>query len=309
MTVSIGVDYTSGQWKSCVIDRGHLTELRAFSSSDELLEFVDRICTLYPEPTLGVSLDLALPFCPLQNLSDEQFLLRDLFGDTVSEQGIILQRLSTLSLHSYCVPSVAYLPTMPLARRLLRVSPGSPREVCAVIALLHHMRAQEASWVEMNFFYLHADERGTCALVLKEGQIIDGIGILRGSVPARVLDLEKLEGVGAEFDRDSHQFRQAWQDAFWEGLHAELAGLIATHHIEDIVVLGKESDRLIERLAETFQVYLFPRTRAEHEGYEATLGAGLLAEGLDQPGKAAELVSHLQIRQAQALTLPSDPSL
>ncbi len=72
-------------------------------------------------------------------------------------------------------------------------------------------------------------------------------------------------------------------------------------------MLGQESARLIERLADSYQIYLFPQASSEHEGYEAALGAALLAEGLELGGSAADVVNHLQIRQAEQVALISRP--
>jgi hypothetical protein len=82
-------------------------------------------------------------------------------------------------------------------------------------------------------------------------------------------------------------------------LTQELAGLLAVHHSEDIVVLGQQSERLVERLADTYQVYLFPYAHSEREGYESAIGAALLAEGLEQAGSSGAVVDHLQLRQAR----------
>jgi hypothetical protein len=95
---------------------------------------------------------------------------------------------------------------------------------------------------------------------------------------------------------ESEILRQALDEAYWEGLIQELAGFMATHHIEDIVVLGEESSTLVERLADLYQVYLFPYAHTEREGYEVALGAAILAEGLNQIQSAAELVAYLQIQ-------------
>lgn len=53
-------------------------------------------------------------------------------------------------------------------------------------------------------------------------------------------------------------------------------------------------------------VCLFPYAVTDGAGYEAALGAALLAEGLKQDGHTAEVVNHLQIPQAgqSALSLP-----
>lgn len=308
MTVSIGVDYVAEQWRMCLIEEGRPATLHTCSTSDELLALVRQTCVTYPEPTIVVSLDVTTPFSALPALTDEQLdRLAQRYHPTpaFTEVRTVLQALRVLSLHSYCAPSVEYLPTVPLHRCLMRPALGTASEVCAVVALLHHMHELQAAWSEMNFLYVNASKNGTCALTIVDGQIVNGIGTLQGSsLPVAygyLATLETTEGLGEEERRVALQ--QALGEAFWEGLTQELSGLLAIHHLEDIVVLGRESAGLIERLADTYQVYLFPHAQTEREGYEAALGAALLAEGIEQDGSAAEVVARLQLRAANRVVL------
>lgn len=311
MTISIGVDYMPEQWRVCGVDQGKAVEFHTFATAGELLALVRQICALYPEPTIVVSLDVTTPFSALSTLTDEQV---DRLGrryhptPAFTEVREVLQSLRSMSMRSYCAPSVEYLPTVPLYRRLMRPALGTANEVCAAVALLHHMRTLDAPWPEMNFFYVNARENGSCALVIKDGEVINGVGTLQGSsLPAAYGYLAELEAAtGSEDEKRRETLQHVLREAFWEGLTQELAGLIAIHHIEDIVVLGKESASLIERLADVYQVYLFPHAHTEREGYEAALGAALLAEGLEQDGSAREVVERLRIHQANQIPLVAD---
>ncbi|HEU5382688.1 MAG TPA: DUF1464 family protein [Ktedonobacteraceae bacterium] len=307
MPIHIGVDYTPGEWRVCTLDQGHPAQFRTVATAGELLDALNQVCALYPEPTIMLSLDVAMPLSALRTFSEEQLerLAQRYHPDPAfTEVRQVLSALQALSTHSYCAPSVEYLPTIPLHRRLMRSLPGSASELCAVVTLLHHMRKQEASWPEMNFFYVHTSEQATCILVLKDGQVINGMSTLQGlSLLAQrgyLGQRETLEGV--EEGARQAMIQQALNEAFWEGLTQELAGLMAIHHSEDIVMLGQESDSLAARLADLYQVYLFPHLQSESIGYEAALGAALLAEGLDQEGLASEVSAHLQILQASSLT-------
>ena len=308
MAVSIGLDYAPGQWKVCCVDQGKPVEFHAFSAVEDLLAWVNGICALYPEPTIVLSLDVTTPFSALPTLTGEQvdkLLQRYHPTPAFAEMRVALQNLRSISIRSYCAPSVEYLPAVPLHRRLMRPALGTANELCAVVALLHHMREQEAFWPEMNFLYVNASESGVCALVLQDGQVINGIGTLQGtSLPTAYGYLAMLETAEGDQDDARHEaLQEALRAAFWEGLTQELAGLLATHHMEDMVVLGQQGATLIERLADEYQMYLFPRARPEYEGYESALGAALLAEGLELDGRAAEVVNHLQIRQAGRVAL------
>ena len=198
MTVSIGVDYTPGQWRVCRVEQGHPAELHLFGSADDMLAAVRRLCAQYPEPTIVVSLDVATPFVPLPSLNDEQLeLLVQRYHPTPAFREIkaALRALCVLSLRSYCAPSVEYLPTVPLHRVLLRPALGSASEVCAVVALLYYMREQQASWEEMNFFCVNAGENGTCVLVIINGQVVNGISPLQGSSLSATYSYQaRLEG-------------------------------------------------------------------------------------------------------------------
>jgi predicted butyrate kinase (DUF1464 family) len=293
MTISIGIDYTPGQWRVCSVEPGRQAEFQVCTTVEQMQALVSQVCALYPEPTIVVSLPVATAFHALTALTEPQIdqLARCAHPTSACDEiKEALQAVRSLSLRSYCAPSVEYLPALPAYRRLLRPALGSASEVCAVVALLWHMREQEASWPEMNFFYINAGACGTCVLVIQEGQIVDGIGQVQGSqVPVDRMSLEASAHTEAE---------QAREEAYREGLRQDLAGLLAIHQVEDVVVLGAQSPALIEQLADAYQLYLFPQSGPESAGNEAVLGAALLAEGLEQGGCAAEVVNHLQISQA-----------
>lgn len=308
MAISIGIDYAPGQWRVCNVEHDKQAEFQVCATAGEMQALVSQVCALYPEPTIVISLDVTTPFAPLSALTEQQLdHLAQRYHPTpaCSEVKEALATLRSLSQHAYCAPSVEYLPTLPAYRHLLRPALGNANEVCAIVALLHYMREQEASWPEMNFFYVNASESGTCVLVIKDGQIVNGIGLVQGSpLPAAYQYLATLESAeDAEEEAARATFRQAQNEAFWEGLRQDLAGLLAVHQIEDVVLLGQKSPVLIERLADLYQVYHFPHVHPDGAGYESALGAALLAEGLEQDGCAAEVVNHLQISLAGQGTL------
>lgn len=292
MTISIGIDYTPGQWRVCSVEPDRQAEYQRCATAGEMQALISQVCALYPEPTIVVSLRAATPFGALATLTDrqlEQLAQQAHPASACTEAMETLLAVRSLSLRSYCAPSVEYLPTLPAYRRLLRPALGSASEVCAIVALLHHMRKQNASWPEMNFFSLLADERGACVVVVREGQIVNGIGLLQGSP-------SPAAGVSP----------QEQEEAYQEGLRQDLAGLLAIHQVEDIVVRGRGGPALVEQLADCYQLYLFPQVGPGDADYEAALGAALLAEGLEREGSAAEVITRLRIPQAgpQALFLP-----
>jgi len=303
MTLSIGVAYTPEQWKVCVVDQGQPTEFHTFTTTSTLLDLLAQICAHYPEPTLVLSLPVNSPFRALRAFTEKQE--QRLTGTLPGEVGEVLRSLRALSGQSYCAPSVAYVPTVPLARRLMRPELGGANDVCAVVALLHHMHAQEALWSEINFLCVRASQEGCSILVVQDGQIINGVGTLQGS--SQEAAYRYLAALEPDLSVNAEALQPAIDAAFWEGLTQELAGLLALHQLEDLVIFGPVSNSIIEHLTETdYQIYLFPSAQSDQEGYEAPLGAALLGEGLQPDGSATELVERLKIRQADHVVLATD---
>ena len=123
--------------------------------------------------------------------------------------------------------------------------------------------------------------------MIKDGRIVDGMTV----------SIEAVEDGEEEDEQEREQ-------AFWEGLSEDVAGLMAVHHFEDIVVIDRRSttqDKLdkstvVDRLGDSYQLYLYPQRESEPEGFETAIGASLIAEGLFRPSLASEVVERLQIK-------------
>lgn len=312
MTLSIGVDYSPDAWKTCIVERGQPQELQTFAQASDVIAFLKRTCALYPEPTIVVSSDAHTPFAALHTLNSQQVAAMAASRRAISAESFraTLLEIGSINVNSYCAPSVAYLPGVPIHRKLMRADLGTASTLSAGIALLYRMRERGASWPEMCFLCLDAGRSRSDILVVEYGRIVNGRGALPGTVSTRPRGYETaLSAALALFGQNGDQRGEGESDslahlsleAFLEGLTQELAGLMAVHHFEDIVVLGQEREKVIAHFAETYQVYLFPYAEDEVQGYEAALGAALIAEGLYHPGLAAEVVEQLQIREAQEL--------
>src|SRR6266571_1016035 len=263
MALSIGIDYNRGHGKTCLMENGQVTELHSFMDAAALLAYLEHTCALYPEPVVA-----------LASASDES--LPSLQEDTNS----FLIAIDSINLKNHRIPAVEHLPTIPTHRKLKQAALGTPAKLCTVAALLHHMREQEALWSEMNFLYLEVGENARTIIVAEGGRIVNGIG---GRVCAGMDNRES----------------QKQELAFWERLTQDLAGLMAIHHFEDIVVAGQSSlkNAVIDRFGDTYQFYLYPQSEPHQEGFETAIGAALIAEGLYYPGLAGEVVERLQIRE------------
>src|SRR5260370_28149615 len=184
---------------------------------------------------------------------------------------------------------------------------GASNSLCATAALLYVLRKREAAWLEMRFLCVKVDQDAKSILVVEEGCIVNGIsdmpggmGALMNGVPGYVNESFPNEEDGREFKAQELEHRgeaknvvHASEQAFWEGLTQGLAGLRAIHHLEKVVGTVESKAALIERFADCYQVYLFPYSELDVEGYESALGAAVMAEGLHSPGLASELADLL----------------
>jgi predicted butyrate kinase (DUF1464 family) len=285
MALSIGVDCSRGQWRISLRENGLTLQLSSFIDGTSALAYLERTCALYPEPTIVLSTDLNMPLTRLSMLTEQQ--LNELTAHLI-QQRYFLYAIRIMSLDSYCLPSFKYLASVPIHRKLGYLNMGAPGDLSVVTTLLYRMREREAAWSEMSFFLLEIGYRSRRIVVVEEGRIVNGIvGVAAG-------DLTYLPD-GAEYFSDETARGDAADRAFWESLTRELAGLMAVHHLEDIIIMGPRKDAFIERFSDTYQVYHYPQGEPDSEGYEAAIGAGIIAEGLRYPGLAAEVVERLQI--------------
>lgn len=283
MALSIGVVRRGKVWKVCMMEYGQLVEQDAFEDTVNILGYLTQTCARYPELTLAVSLACETPFLALSDTTVQQWqsLLAFPFNDwTIPEACEFLLAIKEMNLHSYLLPSMRYLPAIPLYRKLMTHLMGNSNHVCVVAALLSRLREREASWPEMHLFCVQVNREYKSIQALENGCIVHS---MTAQLPTDAQD----GPMQAEYER-----------ALWEGLTQDIAGLMAVHHIEDIVALGDYQEAFIEHFGENYQVYLFPYSEADTPGFECALGAAVLADGLFLTGKAREIVERLSIREA-----------
>jgi predicted butyrate kinase (DUF1464 family) len=272
MTLSLGVEYNTEYWKTCFMEDGQTLELQLFSDAASVLAYIEQVCLMYPEPVITVSSPVGTKLLPIGITAVQEAL--DHVSREYGELRTFLEAIQPVNFKVYSAPSVPHASSIPRHRKLNRREMGDSPTLCSVAALLYRMREQEASWTEMRFLYLEIDKYKRNIVVIKDGQIIDG---LSNSVP--------VDGSLAQSEDED-----VLEDAFWEGLTQDLAGLMALHHFEDVVVMergGANGDashsrksQIIERLNDTYQLYHFPLREFEREGFEAAIGAAIIAEGL-----------------------------
>jgi Protein of unknown function (DUF1464) len=277
-TVSIGIDYSGGDWKLCLLEDGEPSECLRFSEQEQAFRWLSHTSALYPEPTIGLSSLLDCAFCPLSALAGH---LVASSGSTEHALPDFLISLSTLSRKGYGLPSLKYVASIPAYRRLLHTTMGTPDTLCSVATLLYRMRQSQASWAEMRFLCLEVGPWYTTINVVQDGRLVDSMVSRRD--------------IRGSFDLAVRR------EAFWEGLLSDLGGLMAVHHFEDIVISQKNDsaeasvckEQIIERLGDLYQCYLYPQS--EHPGFEACIGAALLVAGLSSSSSSAELTSRLLV--------------
>ena len=296
MALNIGVDCSADGRKTCLMDHGRLLKFNSFTNAPAMLAYVQHICALYPEPTIAIASDLNTCFAALHTLTEQQFYEMTLnrenqpWGDSLKK---LLIALGSLNLRSYSIPAVAYLDSIPAYRKLNRADMGTAGNLCAIATILARMREREAAWSEMRFLYLEVGHATKSIVVVEDGNIINGIGTQEYIYRGNWLDM-----------RENNANDALVEEAFWEGLTQDLAGLMAIHHFEDIVVREQSAseedvrrkDAVIERLGEYYQLYTFPGYEFAEEGYDVAFGAALIAEGLAYDGLTAEVVERLRLR-------------
>ncbi len=279
MALSLGIEYASSVWYSSLIEHLTLIETKIFSSANALLAYVEGICACYPEPVVTMAAQIWSDCAS----ADVNAL------DETEEVRAVIEAIKTMSLTSYRIPEISQLASIPRYRKLNRARMGSSSMLCSVATLLYRMRLQEAVWPEMRFFFLALSQTTRSIAVIQDGFVVDGIA--------------RVQHEALYHDEADSDVRQLVEAAFWEGLTQDLAGLMAVHHCEDIVLLTQNEpagmrrlhSEVIDHLGDLYPCYLFPAQRDEPEGFEAALGAAIIGEGLHSSGVAAEVVKRLHL--------------
>ena len=283
MAMSIGMEYRQEKLKTCLMENERVLESCSFNDAASALAYLKHTCAIYPEPIIAIASGLDTRLAPLHSQSSNPTAFNDL-----------LRAIGSTDFHSYNLPSVWLLPGIPVHRKCLRLEMGTSDKLCAVTTLLYRMRRREASWQEMRFLYLDVNHTSWSILVVEDGCIVNGISEIAGNHAA-----DRWELINQDTSLASTEKETIAEQAFWEGLTYDLAGLMAIHHLEDVVAIGPRKDTVIARLQDSYQFYHFPHSEYEQEGFEAAIGAALIAEGLYRPGLAAEVVERLQLPQTE----------
>jgi hypothetical protein len=291
MTTSIGIACRRENWETCVIEDGRTLELRRLHAARSTYEYVrsSSASPLRPVITVSAGIGAGSLLAPLNELTWPQLRAIAAFQRSTDEEHELCDFLVALKASepdSYVVPSLRQLSTLPAHRKRMYGDMGTSATLCELATLLYRMREQEAAWPELRFIYLQVDNCARTIAVIEDGRIVNAIGESAGiALSSPEAPQSPAEAVIAE-------------RAFWEGLEFDLAGLMAIHHFDDIVLVGSNKEAVIARLENRYQLYHYPRHEYDQAGFEAAVGAATLSEGLNRAAAAAEIVERLQ------LTLP-----
>ncbi|MDY3551280.1 DUF1464 family protein [Gemmata sp. JC717] len=255
-----------------------------------------------------------LPLVRAEDCTDRQLALMSLVRpDEPGAKGVggfsaTVRALRASGLPVVFLPGVVHLPTVPAHRKLNKIDLGTADKLCvAALALAQHNSDEPALVVEFGSAF-------TALLVIKDRQIVDGLGGTSGPLGARsggawdgetaylLSPLGKNDlfrgGMNDAPDRDTG--RAAFRESFCKAVY----GLLNTHGCQDVYYSGSllrsDPDLVQQALGELpngfFRLHYagdLPGAWVKH----AAQGAALLADGLCG-GTFAPLVEWLRLRAA-----------
>ena len=210
------------------------------------------------------------------------------------------------------LPGVIHLPTVPVHRKLNRIDLGTPDKLCvAALALAQHDRDEPACVIELGSVF-------TAIIVLKDRQIVDGLGGTAGVIGATSGGAWDGEAAYLLSPRKEDLFRggvtdapdrETGKQAFRESFIRAVFGLLNVHGFQDIYYGGRllqtDGDLVQQALGELptsfFRLHYagdLPGAWVKH----AAQGAALIANGL-AGGAFSRLVDSLRLREASGTVL------
>jgi predicted butyrate kinase (DUF1464 family) len=103
---------------------------------------------------------------------------------------------------------------------------------------------------------------------------------------------------GGAFDTETC-FGQYGHDAFWEGLEKEIVLYLNYYGLPRILATGRRKEAVLRRLGTRYPMEL---PLEEGEGFEAALGAAILADGI-AGGQLRAVADHLGLRDVRERVL------
>lgn len=309
--ISLGIDYDTEAWKVAAWDEDRAADLLTLASTDQVWDFVDDLLVAHPAAPIVLPSGFGLPVTRAKDLLDrdiaEMTLRRD--AHLVDGLGQFLAEARRRSLRAYCIPAVKLLPSIPLQRKLNRVDLGTSDVLCAAVWALHSLGQAGRGHAAADFVLLHLGTSLTALLAIQAGRIVDGIGGTRDGMGPdaapvsgdRLAALRRLAGRGhaGRTEEVEAMIRDARHLSRWEAVEKAAASLLGFHRLPELILTGGRRAEAVDSIGGRLPLATLP---SRPDGYEAALGAALIAAGLTG-GPTARLIDHLGIRQARERVL------
>ncbi len=306
--LSLGIDYGTKSWKTALLDEEEVRDLRSFSTSSALLGYLDELFFQKGGLPTVLPSGFGIPLKKLSQIDDEDIFEMTLRRERPQEAGLgkFLVLLRDRGVEAYCIPAVKLLPTVPVHRKLNRIDLGTSDKLCSIVFVLATLARGGMSLPEMSFLVIEVGYAFKCLLVVLEGRVVDGQGgtsgfpgpRARGSLDGEVAYLHHFDkkGIysGGYLDL-KERFGPCGEMSFLEGVEKEMLMLMSFYGLDRILVTGRRKEYLLQKLGGRYPLEV---PGHDQEGYEAALGAAMVANGLEG-GTFADLIRHLGIAEAR----------
>ena len=339
-----GVDPGTGSFDVCILEDGSFIHGETLPTGEvfrrpELL--VECLVKAGPLDLIAGPSGHGLPLKPLSQAGGSELRLAALVKSRGAESVLglrrVLGKLKSSGLPVVMLPSVKYLPTVPVHRKINRIDLGTADKLCvAALGIADQAERLGSPFSKASFILAELGFAFTALLAVRKGAVIAGLGGTVGSLGflspggldgevayllgkvskktltgggafhASGLPKPEPEKLASEALKGEPQCRAAWE-AYMEGLTGNVAYLAATTgKPREILVSGRlsriepffaEASRRLERFAPVRRL----------EGFtgkvkQAAQGAALLADGL-AGGKYEGLIECLRLREARGTLL------
>lgn len=306
---SLGIDYGTGSWKTALLVEGRSPELRSFGESGAVRDSIAEVDRLHPALPIVLPSGFGIPLKRVQELDDLDLFEIALRRDAPSERGLsrFLLGLRASRLNAYCIPAVKLLPSVPIHRKVNRVDMGTSDKLCTAVFFVSQLHERGARLESLDFVVLEVGLAFRAIVAIRGGRIVDGLGgtaggigpECRGSIDgelAYLYDWDTKETIYHGGARDIEARFGGYGDAaFWEALEKDLLMFLSFHGLKTILVAGRRKQEVADRLGRRFQI---DAATQEDEGFEAAIGAAILADGI-AGGRHGAIVTHLGLRDVR----------
>lgn len=306
--VSLGVDYGTGSWKVARLGEA-AAELSRFADGEAAWTFLTEADRRWPGLAIVLPSGFGIPAKRVQDVADQDLFEMTLRKGPPSQKGLgqFLEAARQSALNAFCIPAVKLLPTIPVHRKVNKIDMGTSDKLCAAAWVIARLAEAGQPLEAIRFCLLELGEGFKALLAIRGGRIIDGIGgtaggigpRARGAIDGEWAYLQAWESKAAIYSGGAldieARFGGHGMDALWEAVEKELFMFLHYHDLPEVIVVGRRKEAALERLHSRFPARALLR---EGEGFEAALGAAILANGL-AGGDAALLVKHLGLLETR----------